>query len=74
MVTTKKYILENLDCPHCAEAIESVVREVGGIKSAAVDLATTSITVEFDGEEDRVMEAITAIAVDVDENIVVKVS
>jgi Cd2+/Zn2+-exporting ATPase len=74
MATTKKYILENLDCPSCAGAIEREVRDVEGINSATVDLPSTSITVEFDGDESKILEAVTAIAVDVEESIVVKPS
>lgn len=73
MSVSKKYILEGLCCHNCAAAIEREVGQVDGVKNAAVDFATTSITVEFDGDESRILKAVTDISVEIDEDIVVKV-
>jgi Cd2+/Zn2+-exporting ATPase len=72
MSTTKRYILEGLCCPNCAAAIEREVRQVDGVKTASVDFATTSIAVEFDGDESRIVKAVADISVEIDEDIVVK--
>ncbi|SHI03312.1 Heavy-metal-associated domain-containing protein [Sporobacter termitidis DSM 10068] len=72
MSTTKKYILEGLCCTNCAAAIEREVGQAAGIKKAAVDFETTSITVEFDGDESGILKAVTDISTEIDEDIVVK--
>jgi Cd2+/Zn2+-exporting ATPase len=72
MSTTKKYILEGLCCTNCAAAIEREVGQVDGVRNAAVDFATTSITVEFDGDESKILTAVSDISVEIDEDIVVK--
>ncbi len=72
MSTTKKYILEGLCCPNCAAAIEREVNQVEGVKNAAVDFSATSITVEFDGDESRILKAVSDISAEVDEDIVVR--
>lgn len=74
MPAIKKFILEGLCCTNCAAAIEREVAQVEGVKSAVVDFATTSITVEFDGEESSILKSVTDISAEVDEDIVVKVS
>ncbi len=74
MSTTQRYILEGLCCTNCAAAIEREVRQVDGVRNAAVDFAATSIAVEFDGDESRIFKAVTDISAEVDEDIVVKVS
>jgi Heavy-metal-associated domain. len=72
MFTSKKYILEGLCCTNCAAAIEREVGKVDGVKKAAVDFTTTSITVEFDGDESGIMKAVADISTEIDEDIVVK--
>lgn len=72
MSTTKRYLLEGLCCTNCAAAIEREVGQVDGVKQAKVDFAATSITVDFDGDEDRILKAVTDISTEIDEDIAVK--
>lgn len=41
----KKYILENLDCAHCAAFIESVVKELPYVSSVSIDFSTQSMLI-----------------------------
>lgn len=42
------YVLEGLDCAHCAAKIESEIRKIGGLSDVSVNFATK--TVKFDPE------------------------
>lgn len=42
--------LENLDCPVCAEALESDLRKIKGVKTVAVDYLSQTIRVETESE------------------------
>jgi len=72
MTTTQKYILQGLCCTNCAAAIEQEVSQAEGVKNATVDFTSTSITVEFDGDESKIFKAVTDLATEIDEDIVVK--
>ena len=43
--------IENLDCPVCAEALQSDLAKIKGVQSVAVDYVTQTITLETDDEE-----------------------
>ncbi len=43
--------IENLDCPVCAEALQSDLAKLKGVQSVAVDYVTQTITLETDDEE-----------------------
>jgi Cd2+/Zn2+-exporting ATPase len=59
MATTKKYILENLDCPSCAAKIEDTVKRLDCVSFAAVNFMGGTLQVEVrDGHESHVMERI----------------
>ncbi len=48
----KKYILENLDCAHCASYIESAVKALPYVESVSIDFPTQSMlisTTDIDG-------------------------
>lgn len=42
--------IENLDCPVCAEALQSDLQKVKGVQSALVDYVTQTITLELETE------------------------
>ncbi|WP_295212859.1 heavy metal translocating P-type ATPase [Ruminococcus sp.] len=44
-------LLEGLDCPHCAEKIESRVGDLGGVKSSNLDFINKKLTVEHEADE-----------------------
>ena len=43
--------IENLDCPVCAEALQSDLQKIKGVISVQVDYVTQTITLETDSEE-----------------------
>ena len=46
----KTYILEDLDCAHCAGIIEENVGKLKGVKESRVTLLTQKLTVEVEEE------------------------
>ncbi|MDR2758145.1 MAG: cation transporter [Spirochaetaceae bacterium] len=73
-MTRKTYILDGLCCPNCAAEIDEKVKKLPEVKQALVDFPNTRLTIEFEGGEDTLLEAIAGIARNVDEDIVVKAS
>ena len=51
--TKTNFYLDGLSCAHCAATIEEKVNEMQGIKEAAVNFATSTLTVEFDLNKDQ---------------------
>lgn len=71
-ITKKQYILEGLCCENCAAKIQNDVQALEGVKSADVNADTTILSLEFEGDTDRILKDITRIAISHDEDIVVK--
>lgn len=44
---TKKVFIEGMTCGHCASHVEEALKEVGGIKSAKVDLKGKVAVIEL---------------------------
>ncbi|WP_414050826.1 copper chaperone CopZ [Macrococcus animalis] len=40
--------VEGMTCDHCKKAVEGAVSELGGVKSAAVDLEAANVTVDHE--------------------------
>lgn len=55
----KEFILQGLDCAHCASKIEGKVSKIKGISSANVNFLTKTLTLEIE-EINRVQELIAA--------------
>ncbi len=53
---TKTYILEDLDCAHCAGKIEEAVAKLEGVTKSTVTLLTQKLVVEI---EDAKAEKLT---------------
>ncbi len=49
-MTEKKYILNGLDCAHCAQKIADKVCALDGIESASVNFPTKTMTVKYEGD------------------------
>ena len=47
----KMYILEDLDCAHCAGEIEAAVGKLAGVQSSSVAFLTRKLVVEVDDEK-----------------------
>lgn len=47
----KVYLLEDLDCAHCAEKIEREVAKLDGVSESKVTFLTQKLTVEVEDEK-----------------------
>jgi Cd2+/Zn2+-exporting ATPase len=72
MSATKTYLLDGLCCENCAAAIERESKALAGVSSAKVDYAAKTITVDFNTAEDAVFKSVSAVASEIDEDIVTK--
>ncbi len=55
----KMYILEDLDCAHCAAEIENAVGKLEGVHSSTVTFMTRRLVVEVDdGKADKITKEI----------------
>lgn len=62
----KTFLLENLDCAHCAQKIEDGIKKLDGVTDASVNFLTQKLTLEAD---DASFERIFAEAVRVAKRI-----
>lgn len=44
----KIFLLDDLDCAHCAVKIEEAVAKINGVKTASVNFLKSNLTVEAD--------------------------
>ncbi len=44
----KTFVIEDLECAHCAAKMEEAVKNIDGVVSASVNFIKSSITVEAD--------------------------
>ena len=52
----KTWILEDLDCAHCAAKMEDAIKKIAGVQSASVNYLSARLTVEAEeGELDRII-------------------
>lgn len=47
----KTYLLEDLDCAHCAGKIEEAVRKLDGVSKSTVTLLTQKLVIEVEDEK-----------------------
>ena len=45
---TKTYSIPNINCNHCVKTINNAIQALDGVDYAEADLATKSLTVDFD--------------------------
>ncbi|MDN6161385.1 MAG: heavy metal translocating P-type ATPase, partial [Atopostipes sp.] len=64
LTNTKKKILniEGMTCSSCAQTVEKTTRQLDGVSTAAVNLATEKLTVEYDPESINLSDIIQSIA------------
>ena len=46
----KTFVLEDLDCAHCAAKMENGIREIPGVKNCTVSYLAQKLTIEADDE------------------------
>lgn len=58
-ITMKKlFILEDLDCAHCAAKIEEAVGKIAGVKESKVTFLTQKLNIEIeDGADEKAIKA-----------------
>ena len=47
----KKFMLEGLDCAHCAEKLEAAVKNIDGVNDASVSFLTLKLMIEADDDK-----------------------
>ena len=52
----KTYLLNGLDCAHCADKIEKGVADIDGVTNASVSFLTTKLT--FEAQDDKIDEIV----------------
>lgn len=59
----KRFILDGLNCAHCAIKIETKVKEIKGVNNSSINFATKILSVEIDNEKeiDNVISSINQI-------------
>lgn len=63
----EKFIVKNLDCPHCAKEVEEAVEKVPGITSVRLNFITN--TLEFEAENPEAAKNAVKAAVDTEPDI-----
>ena len=66
----EKFIVENLDCPHCAKEVEEAVASVHGISNVSLNFITK--TLEFEADSEDALNAAVSAAKNVEDGIVLK--
>ena len=53
----KTYLLEDLDCAHCAAIIEEKIGKLEGVSSSKVTLLTQKLVIEVEEEKEKEVTA-----------------
>lgn len=53
----KTYVLDGLDCAHCAAKIETAVSKIEGVSEASVNFLTTKMVIDADAGRMDTIEA-----------------
>lgn len=54
----KVYKLVDLDCANCAAKMEEGARKVEGVKSCSISFMTQRMTIETEGDHEKIMDAV----------------
>ncbi|MBS9775508.1 MAG: heavy-metal-associated domain-containing protein [Fusobacterium sp.] len=65
----KMFKLEGLDCANCAAKIEKRVSKLEGIKSVSVNFMTTKMTLDIEGDVEKILTEAKAIVKDVEPDV-----
>lgn len=73
MGTEKHYVLDGLDCVHCAEKIEREIKGITGIESTSVNFINKKLYVKVrnSDDEDRIDEEITCLINQIEPDIII---
>ena len=54
----KVFMLEDLDCAHCAAKMEDAIAKIDGVISASISFMTQKLTIEADEKDfDKILKA-----------------
>ncbi|MEE0839908.1 MAG: cation transporter [Acutalibacteraceae bacterium] len=68
----KTYMLEDLDCAHCAAKMEEGIKKIDGVSFANVNFIAQKLTIEADDERfDEIMKEVKAIIKKIEPDCVV---
>lgn len=68
----KTYILEDLDCAHCAAKMEEAIKKIDGVTFAGVNFIAQKLTIEADDNKfDDIMKEAKAIIKKIEPDCVV---
>ena len=68
----KTYILEDLDCAHCAAKMEEDIKKIDGVSFANVNFIAQKLTIDADDERfDEIMKEVKALIKKIEPDCVV---
>ena len=58
MIIKKTFVLEELDCAHCAAKMETAIGKLDGVSSASISFMTQKLTIEAEENDfDKIIKA-----------------
>lgn len=55
----KAWKLTGFDCGVCAAKAERAIRKIDGVQNMSINLITERLSLEFDGDENRILEEVS---------------
>ena len=69
----KTFLLEDLDCAHCAQKIEDGIRRLDGVKSVSVNFLTQKLILEADDADfPRVLDGAVRISKRIEPDCIIR--
>ena len=69
----RKFILENLDCPNCANKLERKIKDIPEIEDASIDFMKLTLYVHYNGDDwDLIINKIKKVINDFEPGVVLK--
>lgn len=70
----KRFAMTDLDCANCAAKMETAIRKIDGVESAAVSFMTQKLTIEADESRfDEIMKEVVAVCKKVEPECVIHI-
>ena len=67
-----KFIVEGLDCPHCAIRLGKMIAAEEGITDASINFLAEEVTIETELDEGAVFKKVKAVAKTFSKSVVIK--
>lgn len=73
VIMKKKFILEGLDCAHCASKMETAISKLDGVKETSVNFMTKKLIIDGeDGKISSIVQETEKIIKDLEPDVVMK--